>query len=273
MIMLDVFAEDDKINVVKCVLDIISIIPHFDVSKYSPCLRVISYMRPWVMPTIFNATGFGYECAVKYLVDHGAAIDGESLLNTISFGRDKIMRYLINTGTIAKQDEMLAAAVSAENMDLIEHFLSQGANPNTCIVRASRACNENIVRIFLDHGADPCYSAEIIINATIKDRLELFKYLESRGAHDDSVLSYATEYHSCGVFNYLLDDGRDIHVCDDEPLRRAALHGYEDFVVRLVEMGANIHAKDDEALSNAIEGGHDNVVKYLISKGATMPKN
>lgn len=51
-------------------------------------------------------------------------------------------------------------------------------------------------------------------------------------------------------------------------LRLAADYGYLDIVKYLVEQGADIHVKQDDAYTCAVYNGHIDVINYLKSKGA-----
>lgn len=68
----------------------------------------------------------------------------------------------------------------------------------------------------------------------------------------------------------LLNQGVNIHVDDDMPLRTAALMGNTDMVKMLVDKGANVQASGNEALLYAAMRQDDASVALLLSKGADI---
>ena len=67
------------------------------------------------------------------------------------------------------------------------------------------------------------------------------------------------------VVKHLVDNGVDIHIMDNIPLRLASTYDHLDIVKYLIENGADIHACNDSALELASTCGHLNVVHYLKS--------
>ena len=60
-----------------------------------------------------------------------------------------------------------------------------------------------------------------------------------------------------------VEQGADIHVRNDWPLRLSATKGHLDVVKHLIKQGANIHAWNDEALRNAAFNRHLQVANAL----------
>ena len=69
---------------------------------------------------------------------------------------------------------------------------------------------------------------------------------------------------------FLVEQGADIHACDDLALRWAAMNGHLELVKYLVEQGANVNIEGDSVLYNAAQNGHLDVVKYLVENGANV---
>ena len=83
-------------------------------------------------------------------------------------------------------------------------------------------------------------------------------------AYRNEALSLAAEYGHLDVVKCLVEQGANIHDCNDCALRLAAEKGHLNVVQYLVEQGADIHALDNYALRCAAENGHIEVVKYLV---------
>ena len=67
------------------------------------------------------------------------------------------------------------------------------------------------------------------------------------------------------VVKHLVDNGVDIHIMDNIPLRLASTYDHLDIVKYLIENGADIHACNDSALELASRNGYLDIVKYLKS--------
>jgi ankyrin repeat protein len=70
------------------------------------------------------------------------------------------------------------------------------------------------------------------------------------------------------IVKSLIENGADIHVEYDAPLRLASLNGNFEVVEFLIERGADLHAEDDQSLQWACQNGHFQVVELLIEHGA-----
>jgi ankyrin repeat protein len=104
--------------------------------------------------------------------------------------------------------------------------------------------------------------------------MDCIPYLVEQGANihvcDDLALRWASENGHLDVVKYLVEQGANIHARDDWALRWAGENGHLDVVKYLVEQGASIHARDDLALRWASGNGHLDVVKYLVEQGANI---
>ncbi len=67
-----------------------------------------------------------------------------------------------------------------------------------------------------------------------------------------------------------INNGADIHACDDYALQWACSNGHLDIVKYLIEQGADVHADIDNSLCAASAYGHLDVVKYLMENGADV---
>jgi hypothetical protein len=89
-------------------------------------------------------------------------------------------------------------------------------------------------------------------------------------ADNDLALIYFAYHGHIEVVKFLVQNGADIHADNDYALRWSASNGYIDVVKFLVQNGADIHASDDWALQWSAEHGHIDVVKFLVENGADI---
>lgn len=72
------------------------------------------------------------------------------------------------------------------------------------------------------------------------------------------------------VVQELINQGANIHVSSNLPLRFASRKGLLGVVKVLLEAGADVHAMDDDSLRWASEKGHTEIVKVLLEAGADV---
>src|SRR5688572_24171173 len=126
------------------------------------------------------------------------------------------------------------------------------------LVVAARAKDIDRVRQLLDQGVSP-NAKETVVG-------------EGR-----SALFHAASYGAIDIVRLLIAKGGDVNETKDgrrTPLMMAAVQGYEEVVVVLLNAGANINAREGEtgatALTDAVRKGHVGVAKTLISRGADV---
>ena len=100
--------------------------------------------------------------------------------------------------------------------------------------------------------------------------LSLVKFSVEQGAdihvHSEEPLRWASLFGHLNVVKWLVENGADIHALTDQALRWAADWGHLHVVKYLTEQGADIHAGNDEALELAAKKGNKEIVEYLKSK-------
>lgn len=69
---------------------------------------------------------------------------------------------------------------------------------------------------------------------------------------------------------FLLENGADIHVFDDDPLRCSVRNNHVEIARLLLDRGANIHANHEHALAIAIENRNLYLMNLLLARGATI---
>ena len=198
-------------------------------------------------------------------------------------------RYVLKTGKIGKN-------VSRENSDsnfstLPEHVLISVLNGlnivdlvNTCKVdkKAKKICKENnkirnrvqgylLLEKDIDKFSQIKKDKFLIKNSK---NLEIVKFLIENGANvhvnNNEVLKKASENGHLEVVKFLVQNGADVDANNGLPLILASQNGHLEVVEYLVSKDANIHIRNDLALSWASERGHLEVVKFLVKNGANV---
>lgn len=83
-------------------------------------------------------------------------------------------------------------------------------------------------------------------------------------------MQYIGKINDINTIKYLVENGADIHTCDDYALLLSSEYGYLEVVKYLIELGANIHALNEQALHLSAQYGYLKVVKYLLNQGADI---
>ena len=89
------------------------------------------------------------------------------------------------------------------------------------------------------------------------------------GAIDINSFLSAAQNGNIYILKNSLDNGFDIHYCNDLALRCAKKNGQTEVVIFLLENGANIYALDDDsALRYSSLRGDIKTINYLLQKGS-----
>lgn len=148
--------------------------------------------------------------------------------------------------------------------------------------------NKEMVRLFLDKGADVNYAPPkdfhpIAIAILFGDK-EMVSLLLNRGANinvrgpfiGDTPLHKAVEHRKTEIISLLLERGADIKAKDKKwntPLHVAAEYGTAEIITLLLERGADINAQDvyeNTPLHEAVLRGRTDSVRILLDKGANL---
>lgn len=79
----------------------------------------------------------------------------------------------------------------------------------------------------------------------------------------NKYLLFSVEIGNVECIKRCIENGADVHVNDNEALRRASFNGHYNVVKLLLEYGADVHACDDAALVFASNLRHHDVVELL----------
>ncbi|XP_030309252.1 ankyrin repeat domain-containing protein 2 [Calypte anna] len=157
-------------------------------------------------------------------------------------------------------ETFLRAAIQGK-MNVIEKFLADGGNPDTCdefhrtaLHRSSLEGHTDILQKLLDSGA----------TVDFRDRLDCTAvHWACRGGHLDAL-------------KLLQDHGADLNLKDkllSTPLHVATRTGHLDIVEHLLHYGVDINSPDregDTALHDATRLSRYKIIKLLILHGADM---
>lgn len=192
--------------------------------------------------------------------DNPAFTAEKRLLSALWRGDMPLVRELVDAGRAAGyyfKIEMWHKALRGGHIEAVEYLFEQKfhAEKNNFSgdhliiddpgIISDAACSLEMIRIFVDHGADILWADSMPLRAA------------ARNGHLD-------------VVKFLIEKGCDIAACDNQPLYFSAWHGHLDVVRYLVAQGADIHAGGDLALCKAVEGGHLDVVKFLVEQGCGL---
>ena len=228
----------------------------------------------WGRTALFSAAEIGDELTLGTLLHHGAIIDARdkkgmtSLAVCVKNGHVDCVQYLLKRG--AKPDSCLSPDSVDDDMApktalqvaahygqvevvkfLFRKYFSRARRSDSdqiALSLATRGNHKEIVRLFLEHGANS-------------------NGLDEYGRRP---LHYAAKYGHTELVQMLLKKGADIDAGDamgQTALHLAAQGGYGQVVRWLLRYGAHVHAintKGQTALHLAVETGHPAVIKVLL---------
>lgn len=205
----------------------------------------------------------------------------------------------LNSRPHKRQTTYLTYAIRYNQPEIVEYLLGKGVDVNlpdklyTPLLFACVEKNKTIVKLLLEHGADPNLASPYqgvpfkpIHLAIGKDQLDIVKLLVQAGLNlnDNEFqlpLSLAIEEKKVPIFDYLLAAGANVNAKGSsrgpeklqfQPLIAAIHFKDTNSVLKLISAGANVNTTFDgwSALQYAVNGGTSEMVKALCEKGAEV---
>lgn len=221
---------------------------------------------------IFTALQKSEKDVVKYLINHGAALNI----------RDSSGQYPLH---IASKRDM---------SDIVVHILEHGGNIN---VKSNNGCtplhealildNKDIAKLLISKGAD----INVLCNAgqspleivakkgmldVVEHMIEHRKNINDKDCWGHNLLHTAINNKQKDIASLCINKGADVNALNysgESPLQIAVLRGMLDVVRRILEHGGNIHTKDcwgHTLLHVALIHQQKEIAWLLITKGADV---
>lgn len=145
------------------------------------------------------------------------------------------------------------------------------------IIKAVKENNLRKIKYLKKHGAYIRDKLSYALGIAIKnDNLEMIHYISKNSDNEyiyDTILMDAACHGNLKVVKYAYENGGNICVMNNEPLKASSRNGYLDIVKYLHKNGANMCDNKYEAFRYAALNGHLDVVKYLLHNGANINAN
>lgn len=290
------------------------------------------------------AAATGHVDICRSLIQHGADIEkegsdykhrgtGTALGLAARFGRETTVKFLLENGANVEGNSSfyhgpaICAAANNGHEHMVRLLLSNGANVNgqgsdskTSLHGAARGGHLGVVKVLLEHNADieaqNKYKETPLIRAALNDQAEMVRflieqdanieakdcqgftalhrtvrhgrsaafamllkkgaYLGTRGGKGETLLHSAVTRDGTDMLRILLGLGVDFESQDHEgltPLHEAASYDKESDLLMLLDEGANLQSKDNNSqtpLHKAASNGNMSAMRTLISRGADL---
>ncbi|XP_071099019.1 serine/threonine-protein phosphatase 6 regulatory ankyrin repeat subunit B-like [Haliotis cracherodii] len=177
----------------------------------------------------------------------------------------------------------LYRAIQNGHVEVVQLLVRRGCKVDNQegLRRACKSLNMDMVRLFLDRGAQ--VDGDAVFNACKEGDLSIISMLFDLGASVNMVSSngYTPLHSSCGynpkVVLFLLEKGASVNLCSnvtgDTPLHTAAGRGSTECVDMLLKAGADVNVQNntgDTPLHKAAEEGSTECVDMLLKAGADV---
>lgn len=260
-------------------------------SLYAACLSgnfdLVKYLMMLCGTTpVFDDNLLNYACRngnidlINYLIklkDISSLHNSKGLVYACWNGNLSLVKYLISLDTDISKfgGECLKAACHYWNMNLIIYLRTLGITiKDYGEMSFYDACfhgDMHKINFLLKHGFRPNKNDSEILEGSIKDcRFNIAKKLASLGikwpcnAIFFEHIFRSTVYSGISIIEFMINNGFDIHMNEDQILTVACRKGYTDIVKYLVSKKADIIAWKGRAIHEASSNGHLEIVKYLL---------
>lgn len=225
------------------------------------------------------AVSNGHLDITKYFLENGAIIEKDVLATALVLGYADIAQMLLDNGAdyMESLNYALWYTVIFGRMDMVKYLVKNGADINNKYYPLITACRSNyfdIVKYLVDNGADVNYDnnyASALTGAVFKNNIEMVKYLLDKGTmfngFDNNILECAIYNKNLDMIKLLFNYGisfTNITFCN------ALSSQNMDIIKFFVENGADIHMDNEYPLKYALETNNAEMVKYLVENGADV---
>jgi len=198
-----------------------------------------------------------------------------------SFPLIKFCVEVLNVDVNVLKGEGLSRSASAGYYDIAKYLCERGCDPtlwdNRAIIwSAEHEGHGKILKLLVKYGADVHAGKDEVIRKAVQTRdKEMVSFLLSKGCDinggDGRTLINACNWNpTLDWIKYLIDNGADIHLQNDEALIEASRKKKSEVIKYLIEKGAKINAQNGFVLRKAVITDNAKLVEFLVNKGANI---
>ena len=252
-----------------------------------------------ISTSLIAACCAGHQDIVEYLLSHplqSLFTDHDienSLEATAAYGHPHVFEVLLPRLSQIRRNVVLprslAKASANGHFSTVQYLLHLGTDlnswepPGSALHHAANSGFSRVVRLLLDHGADPNFWAgrngEPLYFAARNGHTEVVRILLEHGANINAkaniynAISRAARNGELIMVKYLLDQGVDLMARrqGNRALGEAAGQGHEDIVKLLVGYGVDINGNGRHSqppMHWAVVYGQERIVQLLLQLGA-----